>query len=337
MSPPPPLSVLLPVRNGEAFLQQALDSLQAQTFSAFEVLAVDDGSRDGTGEILRRASNSDPRIRVFRQEPLGIVSALERGRAFARGRYLARMDADDVSLPHRFEAQMRQMAEEPGLTAVGAGVRYFPRKRVKEGARRYEAWINSLRSHDEMVRDLFVECPLPHPTLLMRADLLGLVGGYRARGWPEDYDLIFRLWRGGGRFGKVAEPLLKWREGSRRLSRTHSDYSEDSFRKCKVHHLMRSHLAGGRGVVIWGAGPVGKAFARELRAQGGRLRAFVDLSPNRVGQEIHGAPVLPPFQARPLLEELHLAAVGQAGAREEIRNTLRGMGREELKDFLAVA
>ncbi|MFO8173162.1 MAG: glycosyltransferase [Gemmatimonadota bacterium] len=333
----PPLSVLLPVRNEESVLQEALDSLSAQTFSSFEVLAVDDGSIDGSREILLDAARKDPRIRLLRQEPSGIVAALERGRSLARGRYLARMDADDVALPRRFQAQMDLVAADPGLAAVGTRVRYFPRKKVRDGARRYEAWINGLVSHREMVRDLFVECPLPHPTLLLRADVLDLVGGYRARGWPEDYDLILRIWEGGGRFGKVPEPLLEWRERSRRLSRTHSDYSEEAFRRCKVHHLLRTHLGHGRSVVIWGAGPVGKAFARELLAQGGTLRAFVDLSPNRMGQEIHGALVLPPWKAGKLEDELHLAAVAQPGARQEIRRTLTEMGKRELRDFLAVA
>lgn len=337
MSASPPLSVLLPVQNEEGALREALDSLSAQTFSSFEVLAVDDGSTDGSSDILLDAARRDPRIRVARQEPSGIVAALERARSLARGRYLARMDADDVALPRRFQAQMELVAADPGLTAVGTRVRYFPRKKVRDGARRYEAWINGLVSHEEMVRDLFVECPIPHPTLLIRADVLELVGGYRARGWPEDYDLILRIWEGGGRLGKVAEPLLRWREGARRLSRTHPDYSEEAFRRCKVHYLLRTHLDQGRSAVIWGAGPVGKAFARELLAQGGTLRAFVDLSPKRVGQEIHGALVLTPREARKLEHDLHLAAVAQPGARQEIRRTLTEMGKRELRDFLAVA
>jgi len=337
MAAAPPLSVLLPVRNGEAVLTEALSSISAQSFDSFDVLAVDDGSTDGSRDILLEAARKDPRIRVLSQAPLGIVAALEHARSQARGRFLARMDADDVALPGRFEAQMELLSSSPGLAAVGTGVRYFPRNRVKKGARRYERWVNGLVSHEEIVRDLFVECPIPHPTLMVRADLLDLVGGYRDRGWPEDYDLMFRLWEGGGRFGKVADPLLRWREGEGRLSRIHPDYAESSFRRCKVHYLLRTHLSGGRGVVIWGGGPVGKAFARELQAQGGRLRAFVDLSPTRVGQEIHGAPVLSPQGASGLGRELHLAAVAQAGARDEIRAALAEMGRREMEDFLAVA
>jgi cellulose synthase/poly-beta-1,6-N-acetylglucosamine synthase-like glycosyltransferase len=337
MAPSPILSVLLPVRNGESFLQDALVSLQEQTVEAIEVLAVDDGSTDGTEEILRGVAREDPRVRVLSQEAKGIVGALEAARIRSRGRYLARMDADDLAHKRRFEAQLEMMAADTRLVATGTGVEYFPRDQVRGGALRYEGWINALTSHEAMVRDLFVECPLPHPTLLLRADVLEWVGGYRETTWPEDYDLVLRLWEGGGRFGKVAEPLLRWREGPDRLSRTHPTYAEEAFRRCKVHFLLRSHLAGGRGVVIWGAGPVGKAFARELQAQGGRLRAFVDLSPRKQGQEIHGVRVVTPDEAGRFTSELHLAAVAQPGGREVIRSDLTRMGKTELEDFLAVA
>lgn len=333
----PLVSVLLPVRNGASWLREALDSLVGQTFRDFEILAVDDGSEDATPEILRARAREDDRLRVLTQEPRGLVHALEAARVRARGRFLARMDADDLAFPERLARQVDFMASDARLVAVGSRVAYFPRKAVRQGARRYEAWINSLVSHEAMERDLFVECPLPHPTLLLKADPLELVGGYRDRGWPEDYDLILRLWELGGRFGKVPEVLLRWREGRERLSRTHPAYSRESFLRCKVHALLRTHLRDGRGVVVWGAGPVGKAFGRELGRQGGTLLAYVDLHPRRLGQEIHGVPVIPPDGAREYPEGFSVAAVAQPGAREEIRGALRARGRVELEDFVAVA
>ena len=333
----PPLSVLLPVRDGAAFLEEALTSLERQTFTDFQVMAVDDGSVDGTGEILRAAARRDRRIRRLTQEPKGIVAALELARSKARSPYLARMDADDVALPERFQRQMELMATDRRIVACGTGVTYFPRERVRDGARRYQEWINGLATHEAVERDLFVECPLPHPTLVLRADAVEVAGGYRDLGWPEDYDLVFRLWEGGGRLAKVPETLLRWREGEGRLSRTHGAYSEESFRRCKVHVLLRSHLCGGRGLVVWGAGPVGKAFARELLRQGGTLLAFVDLDPRKVGQTVHGVPVIPPEEVERFRGSLCAAAVGQEGARQEIREALEGAGWKELRDFVAVA
>ena len=337
MTASPPLSVLLPVRNGEGVVRRALESLSRQTFSDFEVVVVDDGSTDGTGEILQLLAREDNRIRVFPRESMGIVPALEFARAQAGGRYLARMDADDGAFSERLQSQMDLMASDRRIVLCGTGVVYFPRERVREGALRYESWINGLTTHDALVRDLFVECPIPHPTFLLRSEVMELVGGYREMGWPEDYDLVLRLWEGGGRFGKVPEVLLRWREGEERLSRIHSAYSEDAFRRCKVHFLLRTHLRKGRGVVVWGAGPVGKTFARELVAQGGTLLAFVDLDPRKVGQEIQGVRVILPDEALLLHGAFSVAAVGKAGGREEIREALRKAGRVESEDFVAVA
>ncbi len=333
----PPLSVLLPVRNGAQFLEEALASLEGQTFPDFQVLAVDDGSTDGTREILQEAAGRDRRFQVLTQDPKGIVAALELARWSARGLYLARMDADDLALPERFGRQMDLMTTDRRIVACGTCVTYFPPEKVREGARRYEAWINELTTHEAMERDLFVECPLPHPTLLLRADAVEVAGGYRDLGWPEDYDLVFRLWEGGGRFAKVPEVLLRWREGEERLSRTQGAYSEESFRRCKVHFLQRFHLCGGKGVVVWGAGPVGKAFARELLRQGGTLVAFVDVDPRKVGQRVHGVPVISPEDVDRVRGSFCVAAVGQEGARQEIRETLGAAGWMELRDFVAVA
>ncbi len=337
MTTAPQISVLLTVRNGMGVVGRALESLSRQTFSDFEVVVVDDGSTDGTGEVLRSKEQEDNRIRVFTREPMGIVPALEFARAQAKGRHLARMDADDGAFSERFKLQMELMTSDPRIVLCGTGIAYFPREAIREGALRYESWINGLTAHDALVQDLFVECPIPHPTFLLRADVMDLVGGYRDMGWPEDYDLLLRLWEGGGRFGKVPAVLLRWREGEERLSRTHPAYSGEAFRRCKVHFLLRTHLRKGRGVVVWGAGPVGKAFARELIAQGGTLLAFVDLDPRKVGQEICGVRVIRPAEALQIPGAFSVAAVGKTGGREEIREALREAGRVECKDFVAVA
>ena len=103
-------------------------------------------------------------------------------------------------------------------------MRYVPPAVVLGGALRYERWLNSLATPQAIERDLFVECPLAHPTFFLRADAVATAGGYRDRGWPEDYDLLLRLWRAGGRLGTVPEVLLHWRERAGRLSRTHPSY-----------------------------------------------------------------------------------------------------------------
>jgi glycosyltransferase involved in cell wall biosynthesis len=334
----PRVSVLLPVRNAEATLEEALGSILAQTLDDLEVVAVDDGSTDASPGLLQAVAERDPRVRVLTQRPLGLVPALERARDAARAPLLARMDADDRAEPYRLEAQAALMEADPGMVLVGAHVRYFPRDGLGDGARRYERWLNSLEDPEQLERDLWVECPLAHPTFLMRATAVATVGGYRDREWPEDYDLLLRLRLAGGGLGVVPRVLHHWREGPGRLSRTDPRYSLGAFRRLKAHFLTRSPLLRERdGVLIWGAGPVGKTFARTLANEGVTVRAFVELDPRKVGQNIHGAPVVAPNEIGRFRDALGLAAVGKGRARADIRESFTSAGWVEGRDFVAVA
>jgi len=331
----PRLSVLLPCRDAAVTLDAALTSLARQTYGDFEVVAVDDGSADATGLLLDAWAARDRRIRVLRTPPRGIVPALEAARAAAGGELLARMDADDVSHPDRFARQVALLDARPALAACGTRIRYVPRRGLRGGARRYERWINALVTPDDIARELFVECPIPHPTLMIRAAVLAAVGGYRDPGWPEDYDLVLRAWTAGHPMAKVDAVLLDWRESPDRLSRRDPRYAEDAFRRCKVRYLARR--IAGRDVVVWGAGPVGKAFARALQDAGHRVGAFVEIDPRKIGQEIHGAPVVAPAALSAWRQAFCVAAVGAAGAREDIRATLTLAGWREPEEWCAVA
>jgi hypothetical protein len=247
------------------------------------------------------------------------------------------MDADDVCAPTRLARQLALMRFDQKLVGCGSHVEYFPRDAVKDGALRYQDWMNEATLPEEIERELFVECPLAHPTFFLNAEAVDAVGGYRDAGWAEDYDMILRLWEAGGRFAKVPAVLVRWREGPHRLSRTDPRYAPEAFLACKVHYLRKTLLDGRDGIVVWGAGPVGKAAAKAFVEAGTELIAFVEVDPRKIGQEIHGVPVLGLEEGAGVGGALHLAAVGQPGARERIREALRAAGRTELRDFAAIA
>jgi glycosyltransferase involved in cell wall biosynthesis len=326
----PRVSVLLPVRDEEPFLAECLDSLSAQTLSDFEVIVVDDGSADASAEIAAEHARADSRFRVLCQEPAGVVAASERARAEARAPLIARMDADDVALPERLELQVAAIEEE-GLAAVGGRVEYFPEP--SDGLRAYADWLNSLVTVEAALRDVWIECPLPGPGLTAQAELFS----YRDRGWPEDYDLVLRIREGGGRFRNVDALVHRWRDHPERLTRTHEAFTLDAFRRCKVHFLRRTLLAEGRAAVVWGAGPTGKAFARELLAAGTPLAAFAEVDPRKLGKRIHGAPVVPVEHAAGFPGTLALGAVSGPEGRARVRELAAGLGLHEGKDFVAVA
>lgn len=362
----PLVSVVLPVRDGAATLDVALESLAGQTFTDFEVVVVDDGSRDASPRIARAWEHRDARFRLLRggpasdarpppaaaaprrnapegnvaqpdHRPNGIVAALHRGLAESRADYIARMDADDVSHPARLSAQLDLLNRSPGLAGCGTGVRYVPESTVTPRAAEYAAWLNSMTTWEAVAANIFVECPLAHPTFMFRRTALTTVGGYRDRAWPEDYDLLLRLWRTGHRFVSVPRVLLDWGNDPGRLSRNHPAYSLAAFRACRVHHLRRSLLMGREGVVVWGAGPTGKSLAVEFQRQGVRVAAFVEVDPRKIGQVIHGAPVRGAGAAREFGAVLHVGAVARAAGREAVRTAAREAGVEDGVDFVSMA
>jgi glycosyltransferase involved in cell wall biosynthesis len=326
----PLVSVLLPVRDEAPYLSEALESLSAQTLDDFEVVVVDDGSHDESAEIAEAHARDDGRFRVVRQRRTGLVAALERARPEASGRFLARMDGDDVALPHRLEVQAAALEEDDSLAACGGGIEYFAEATVRDGSRRYERWINGLVTAEAAARDVFVECPIPHPTLMGRREVVE----YRACDWPEDYDLVLRLWARGQRFRNVDEVVLRWRDHPARLSRTEPRYSLDAFVRCKVAHLRATLLRGFESVVVWGAGPVGKSFARAL---GRQVVAFVDVDSRKIGKQIYGAPVVTADRAAAFADAFALGAVAGEEARTQIRATVAAQGRRDGVDFVAVA
>jgi GT2 family glycosyltransferase len=343
IAPAPLVSVLLPVRDGADTLDAALESLASQTLRQHEVIVVDDGSQDDTAELVEAWSRRDPRVRLQRQPPQGIVSALNHAAEQARAPLLARMDADDICLPARLERQRRWLERRADLVAVGSLVESFGAGADSDGWARYLGWLNGRRTADQIARDLLVESPLAHPSVMLRAEALREVGGYRDFDGPEDYELWLRLARAGGRFAKVPAMLLRWRDHASRLTRTDGRYRPEAFLACKLDHLLAGPLrATERPVVIWGAGRDGGRFGRALIARGVQLAAFIDIDPRRIGNTRHGAPViavddLTRLAARRQQRPLILIVVGVAGARRLIRQRLSQRGYVELEDYFCCA
>jgi glycosyltransferase involved in cell wall biosynthesis len=219
----PRISCLLPVYDGEAFLAEAVRSILSQTYADFELVVVDDGSRDATPDILQGFAEQDDRVRVVRQENGGIVAALNAGLAASRGDYVARMDADDVSLPDRFQFQLDYLDAHPGCVLVGG----FARSLKPDGSFDGRTTGGRHRRTDLTCFPPRVAVAM-HPLIMVRRAAMLQIGGYRSA-FPhaEDYDLFLRL----SKLGTIDNPdhdLLIYRRHEGAISLKHLETQERS-------------------------------------------------------------------------------------------------------------
>lgn len=186
----PLVSVLLPVHNGERYIDDAISSILSQSMGDFELIVVDDHSLDRTAERLAAFANADPRVIVLQPPRAGLVAALEAGRKLARGRYIARMDADDISAPDRLHRQISALESNPRLVALGGQIAIIDENGAFVRAGRFPIPAADCRAH------LALAAPFCHPAVTIRRAALDQCGGYRDAYAPaEDYDLWLRLSR----------------------------------------------------------------------------------------------------------------------------------------------
>ncbi len=235
---PPAISVIMPVFNGEAFLAEAIRSIQAQTFRDFEFLACDDGSTDHSVEILEKFAREDQRIRVVQNAHVGLEAILNIGIQTAKGEYLARMDADDIALPSRLELQIRYLQQHPEITVLGGQAAFIDEAGKVAGL--WQMPLEHLQMDDNHICSRNVS--LIHPTVMMRRSAVLKVGGYRvvAKRCMEDVDLWLRLAEM-GRVANLPDVVLKYRRNSKSIS-SRGDAAAEAFIKVAKEARQRRGL-----------------------------------------------------------------------------------------------
>lgn len=206
------ISVIMSVYNGMPYLAEAVRSILNQTYKNFEFIIVDDASTDGTWKYLN--SIKDGRIKLIRNSKnLGLAASLNKALKSAGGEYIARMDADDISLPRRLEAQLEFMQENPDVDLCGTWAYLINESSEIIGEKKFY-------EQDQMIkRALAIYSPIIHPTYFAKKDFFTMLGGYNRKfEYAEDYELLLRA-RRDFKFANIPIKLFKWRLWDRRRSR----------------------------------------------------------------------------------------------------------------------
>ena len=335
------IDVLIPVYNGQKTLADCLESLVAQTDPRFHSVIVNDGSRDGTREILDKIARQDPRFTVIHfPENRGIVAALNEGLRHCRNPWIARMDADDIMMPNRLQVQMAAVRDRPEIQLLGCGYRLFRDfETPTPGQRRYQDWSNRLLTDEAIKAEIFVEAPICHPTFFVRRTLYQKLGGYRDHPWAEDYDFLLRAAEMGAVFEKLPEILVAKRDGPDRLYRVDPRCKRPAMTAAKAHYFARKFRRDGLDQVwILGSGSSGRSLAKALLAEKVPVAGFLDRIEGPPGRTVMGLPTnrwqtvgRHTFGAK---KTLILLCVGHTKGRSEVETHLQDQGFRLSEDYI---
>jgi len=218
----PIVSVVMSVFNGERFLPKAVESILSQSYRNFEFIVIDDGSTDSSPEILESYRTRDLRVKVYRKENSGIVDSLNLGCRLARGRYIARMDADDVCALARLERQVTFLDSHLEVGLVGCGM-YD--NIDGHGATLYTTYLP--QDNEAIQRTIVQRWCFLHPSIMFRTELFNLVGGYRkVFESAEDHDFILRILEH-SQAHNLQEPLIRYRVNPKGLSVVYHQYMNE--------------------------------------------------------------------------------------------------------------
>ena len=339
------MSVVLPVHNAAATVARAVASIRAQTLREWELIVIEDGSTDGTREIVRGLAREDPRITVREQPQAGVAAAANAGAAAARGEFIARMDADDESHPERLAAQVAFLTDPANraIGVVGSRVAFGGDRAASAGYALHVDWVNALVGPEEISLGRFVESPLVNPSVMFRRELVARHGGCRDGDFPEDYELWLRWLDAGVTMAKVPRVLLTWHDAPTRLTRTDGRYAPEAFFRMKAAWIARwlaaERVETTRRIFAWGAGRHTRKRVSHLTAHGVTIAGYIDVDAKKTGRGIGGTglPVIAPDGLPPPGGIFVLSYVTTRGAREYNRAELVARGYVEGRDFLLCA
>lgn len=329
----PYVSIIMAIKDTEPYLPECLDSIIAQTFTDWELIAVNDHSTDRTPEILEAYSKKDSRIRVFHSDRHKLIPTLKYGYKYCRGTLINRMDSDDKMPDYKLEVLVKEWEKYGKGTIIAGGTEHFVEEgEVGEGFRRYERWLNDIAKRGAHYQEIYQECVIPSHCWIIHQEDFARVGAFEPEVYPEDYDLCFRFYKDGLKVIGIDHILHYWRDRSNRISRTWEEYKDNRYFDLKLRYFYELDRDRSRPLVLWGAGRNGKDMAKLLQAKQDSFYWVCD-NPRKIGKDVYGVR-MEHYNCIPDLENPQIMiVVSSPGGKMEIRQQLEIWGKEPVRDF----
>lgn len=326
------VSILMPVRNTALFLEECLDSILAQSYLDWELIAIEDHSEDNSWSILQTYAAEDARIKVFKNSGKGIIQALRMAYQHSSGNYITRMDSDDIMPTQKLEVLQSNLSQaKQGHLATGL-VHYFSGKSLGNGYLRYAEWLNTLSKKGTNFKEIYKECVIPSPCWMIHRVNLDAAGAFHSDRYPEDYDLCFRFYEQ----GLICLPsdviLHHWRDSEERTSRHDPNYADNNFLGIKLHYFIKLDYQKERPLVLWGAGKKGKKLASSLQKANIPFH-WICNNDQKIGKDIYEQRLYSVAHLDELYKPQIIIAIAQPEAQMKLKNRFEKQKLEANNDY----
>jgi glycosyltransferase involved in cell wall biosynthesis len=331
--PMPLVSIIMAAKDTEPYIRACLESIVAQTYQNWELIAVNDHSSDKTPVILDEFASRDSRIRVFHSNRPKLIPTLQVGYTQVKGSLINRMDSDDKMPDYKLQLMVSTWQKHGKGHIVAGGTRHFVDEgKVGDGFIRYEEWLNEVAKNNTHYEEIYRECVIPSHCWLLHKEDFDRVGGFEPEVYPEDYDLCFRFYEKGMKVIGLDAILHYWRDRSNRISRTWEEYKDNRYFDLKLRYFYKLDREHQRPIVLWGAGRNGKDLAQKLLTYEQDLFWVCD-NERKIGKDIYGVRLRPYSEIRHLEKPQIIIAVASPTGKKEIQKQLDAGKKLPVRDY----
>ena len=329
----PLVSIIMAVKDTAPYLHDCIDSIINQTYTNWELIAVNDHSSDDTPNILKSYAEKDDRIKYYDSDKPRLIPTLQVAHSKATGTLINRMDSDDKMPDYKIQVLVDEWNKYGKGTVIAGGTEHFVDEgEVGGGFIKYEKWLNNVAKTSTHYQQIYTECVIPSHCWIIHKDDFNEVDAFNPLVYPEDYDLCFRFYRKKLKVVGIDKILHHWRDRSNRISRTWDEYKDNRYFDLKLRFFYELDRDYSRPLVLWGAGKNGKDMAKLLQSYNDEFHWVCD-NANKVGKDIYGV-IMQHFNDIESLKNAQIMiVVASPSGKTEIQDQLNSWNKVAVKDY----